>query len=325
MSTENEQLISLPQSYQYTFTVFTPTYNRAHTLHRVYESLKAQTYRQFEWLIIDDGSTDNTSKLVEQWQIENQFPIRYIYQENAGKHIAFNHGVREAQGELFLNFDSDDGCVPQALERLKYHWDAISEEQKKQFSGVTCLCKDHHGKIVGSFFPSDYIDSDALEIRYRFKVLGEKWGFHTTDILREFPFLEDIRQTYIPENLVWNKIAQKYKTRFVNEALRIYWTEGSSLTRGRSPRNGMIGNRLANLAVLNDDIDWLRFAPLKFLHASANYIRFSFHLRKNIFQQFRSLNSFIGKLLWLIALPLGFILYSKDWLLIFFSQINSTA
>ena len=103
------------------FTVFTPTYNRAYTLHRVYESLKAQTYRDFEWLIVDDGSNDNTRELIQKWQNESLFSIRYIYQQNSGKHIAFNRAVREAKGELFLTLDSDDACVEEALERFKYH------------------------------------------------------------------------------------------------------------------------------------------------------------------------------------------------------------
>src|SRR5258707_14117604 len=111
-------------AYEYVFTVFTPTWNRAHTLHRAYQSLHAQTFRNFEWLIVDDGSTDNTREIVEKWQAESEFPIRYIYQENQGKAAAFNRGVREAQGALFLTLDSDDACVNQALERFKYHWDS---------------------------------------------------------------------------------------------------------------------------------------------------------------------------------------------------------
>lgn len=175
-------------SYKYTFTVFTPTFNRAHTLHRAYESLKAQTFRDFEWLIVDDGSNDNTKALVEKWQMEASFPIRYIFQENQGKHVAFNHGVELAEGELFLTFDSDDACVPVALERFKYHWDNIPLNEQNNFSAVTALCKDQKGTLVGDKFPLDITDSDSLEIRYKYKVKGEKWGFHRTDILKQFPF-----------------------------------------------------------------------------------------------------------------------------------------
>lgn len=161
-------------SFRYTFTVFTPTYNRAHTLHRVYESLALQTLRNFEWLIVDDGSTDNTKELVDKWQNQAGSPIRYIRQDRQGKHVAFNRGVREAYGELFLTLDSDDACVPGALERFKYHWDAIPADKRRAFSAVTVLCKDHHGKPVGTRFPCDPTDSDSLEIRYKYKVKSEK-------------------------------------------------------------------------------------------------------------------------------------------------------
>lgn len=312
MFEQDMQSVGLNQSYQYLFTVFTATYNRAHTLPRVYESLKAQTYRDFEWLIVDDGSTDHTQELVEQWQKEKQFSIRYVYQENGGLHIATNHGVREAKGELFLQLDSDDACIPQALERFKYHWDAISSDQKEKFSAVTCLCKDQNGEIIGSHFPFDVTDSDSLEICYRFKVTGEKWGFHRTDILRQFPDPDDTRGIHFPPNLKWHKIARKYKTRFVNEVLRIYWIGGPSMTSDQNPRNRAFGNHLYNLTVLNQETDWFYVAPLSFLRSAVNYSRFSFHLGKKISDQFTELNTVMGKTLWLIALPLAYFVYFND-------------
>lgn len=312
METPKKQLMPFPQCYMYVVTVFTPTYNRAHTLHRVYESLKSQTYRSFEWLIVDDGSTDDTFKLVKQWQQENFFPIRYMYQENGGKHIAFNKGVREAKGELFLTLDSDDSCVPHALERFKYHWDNIPKNQRRDYSAVTCLCKDQEGKVIGSHFPFNPTDSNQLEIRYRFKVSGEKWGFHLTNVLKEFPFPEQITGTYIPEDLVWNKISRKYKTRFVNESLRIYWIESGSLVIGGNPARNAIGNRITHLTTLNEEIDWLRFAPLSFLRSAIHYSRFSFHTGSSISDQFKNLDTAGGKILWLISLPLGCLIYLKD-------------
>src|ERR1700687_2026026 len=111
--------------YRYTFTVFTPTYNRAGTLPRVYESLRLQTFRDFEWLVVDDGSKDNTEELIKEWQAKAEFPIRYIRPQNQGKPAATNRATQEAQGEFIATVDSDDACVPESLERLKYHWDAI--------------------------------------------------------------------------------------------------------------------------------------------------------------------------------------------------------
>src|SRR6266705_680676 len=164
MSMSSQMQALSDTGYQYTFTVFTPTYNHAYTLHRVYESLCVQTYRNFEWLVVDDGSSDDTRKLIDTWEQQARFPLRYIYQPNQGKHVAFNRGVREARGELFLCLDSDDGCVPKALERLKYHWDQIPFSQRHRFSAVTALCIDELGGLHGSRFPQDITDSDSLEI-----------------------------------------------------------------------------------------------------------------------------------------------------------------
>ena len=111
------------------------------------------------------------------WQAESNFPIRYIFQENQGKPAAFNHGVREARGELFLTLDSDDECVPEALDRFKYHWDTIPSAEKDKFSAVTVLCRDQNGDLVGDKFPRDVLDSDTIEVTFKYGVGGEKWGF----------------------------------------------------------------------------------------------------------------------------------------------------
>ena len=101
------------------FTVFTPTFNRAHTLGRVYASLRAQTYTDFEWLIVDDGSTDGTEELVRGWMAEAPFPLRYLTQVHGHKKAAFNRGVREANGELFVALDSDDEMPAQIHGNMK--------------------------------------------------------------------------------------------------------------------------------------------------------------------------------------------------------------
>ena len=301
-------------SYQYKFSVSTPTFNRAHTLHRVYESLKAQTYSDFEWLIVDDGSTDNTRDIVENWQKQAGFPIRYLHQENSGKHIAINRGVKEAKGELFLIFDSDDGCIPEALERFKYYWDTIPENIKNSFSAVTSLCKKEDGSIVGTYFPFNITDSDSLEMRYRFKVKGEKWGFHRVDVLRQFPFPEVAGVKFISEGIVWSRIARKYKTRFVNEALRIYYSGNDQLTKSvkKIPAKHSLGATIGYLITLNESIDWFYSDPLIFLKCAIQYSRFSFHAKTSLIKQFKKLESSLGKLLWMIAFPLGYIFYLKD-------------
>ncbi|TCT23115.1 glycosyltransferase family 2 protein [Thiobaca trueperi] len=216
-------------SNSYQFTIFTPTYNRAYSLPRVYESIKRQTFRDFEWLIIDDGSTDGTKKLIQKWQKENQIPIRYYWQENAHKKAAFNSAVKKAHGELFLTLDSDDEALPNALNIFYHTWRSIPDNERVHFSAVTALCMDDSGNIIGDQFPSDIFDSNSLETYFRHRIKGEKWGFQRTDILREFPFPTNV-QGLVPESVVWFQIARKYKTRYINTALRVYTPQPDSIT-----------------------------------------------------------------------------------------------
>src|SRR5579884_1059571 len=132
------------------FTVLTATYNRAYCLPRVYQSLCAQTFRDFEWVIVDDGSTDGTKELVASWK-SSFFPIRYFWKPNAGKHTAINLGVLQAKGELTLILDSDDPCIPTALERFDFHWRQIPNPEK--FANLSCLCARPDGSIVGKPYP----------------------------------------------------------------------------------------------------------------------------------------------------------------------------
>lgn len=300
--------MSFQDCYRYTFTVFTPTYNRAHTLGRVYESLKRQTFRDFEWLIIDDGSSDGTGSLVETWQNNADFPIYYLYQENQGKHIAFNHGVAKAQGELFLTFDSDDECIPVALERFKFYWESIPESLKNTFSAVTACCQDQFGCRVGDVYPKDIFDSDSLESHYKYKIKGEKWGFQRTDVLKEFPFPEPIGIRFVPESTVWKAISRKYKTRYVNELLRIYWRNevGSlSFNRFRNASSYIESHKM----VLNEYLDWFWVSPQSFLSSAVNVVRYSLHNKKNI--DMSGLGS-IGILLCFICFPAGILLFFLD-------------
>jgi glycosyltransferase involved in cell wall biosynthesis len=212
------------------FTVFTPTFNRSELIARTYESLCKQTFLDFEWLIIDDGSTDDTSLRVQAWQRSSPFAIRYLHQRNSGKHRAHNVAVGQAAGELFAVLDSDDMLMPQAIERLLFHWNSIPESARQSFSGVTCLCNDQNGKPVGRAFPEPMLDCRHYELETVFGVTGEKWGCHLTSVLRRFEFPDIPGETYCPEGVVWNRVARSYLVRHVNEPLRIYHRHRGSLT-----------------------------------------------------------------------------------------------
>ncbi len=296
------------QEFKYAFTVFTPTFNRAHTLGRVYRSLAAQTFRDFEWLIVDDGSTDQTPELVAAWQAEASFPIRYFRQANQGKHVAFNQGVRRARGELFLPLDSDDACLPQALERLWGHWQAIPEDERAGFAAVTGLCVDQAGRVVGRRFPRDVLDSDSSEIKHRYKVGGEKWGFTRTDLLRAHPYPEPAGCSFVPESVVWIAIAARYRTRFVNDPLRVYHASAGDQLSGSGLRRGhLAGLALWHQAVLNFEAGWFWRDPLDLLRSGLNYARFSFLAGRGVGEQAAGLEGAGARLLWLAGLVPGWL------------------
>lgn len=305
--------------YKYLFTIFTPTYNRAYALNRVYQSLKNQTNKNFEWIIVDDGSVDNTKTLIENWIQEPDFPIRYIYQENKGKYIAFNRALSIAQGELFLTFDSDDECKSNALERFGFAWNNIAPDIRNNFSGVTCLCEDQLGNLVGNRFPKDNFDSNSIEVRYRYKVKGEKWGFQRTNILKEniFPVIEG--EKYIPEGVVWDTLARNYKVRFINEVLRIYWIDKSQssdqITHITDPGRHAAGQVLHKKSQLNNDMGWFKYAPIELTRTAVHYSRFSFHANIQIRSQLNSLTNLKAKILFLCTVLIGYLVYKKDKIL----------
>lgn len=295
------------------FTVFTPTYNRSRTLPRVYESLRLQTFRNFEWLIVDDGSTDDTRELVGKWQAQSEFPIRYIYQENQGKAAAFNRGVREAHGELFLTLDSDDACVIQALERFKYHWDSIPPNQRDVFSAITVLGKDQNGRLVGDKFSRDVLDSDSIELVFKYHVKGDKWGFHRTDVLMQFPFPVLPNVKFIPEGLVWFALSRRFRTRFVNEVLLInYVNDGAGDHLSSLSPEVMFGRALFHKYILNELVDWLYRSPANLFRSAINFSRYSIGIGKGPWSQFKELRPLAARILLTMSLPLGFAMSLKD-------------
>ncbi len=297
------------------FTVFTPTYNRAQTLHRVYDSLCQQTLRAFEWLIVDDGSTDHTRELVELWQRQADFPIRYHYQTNQHKKVAHNTAIQLAAGELFLTLDSDDSCKPWALERLHTHWQAIPTAQRAQFSAVTVLCETESGAIVGKPFPTalhgGWIDSNSIEMNYRYGMRGEKWGFQRTDVLRQFPFPNSDIQGLIPENVVWEKIAEHYQTRFVNEALRVYHDGADQVIRAR-PQQNAVGHALVCKSMLEHGARYFRYAPLRLLDIAMSYVRFNAHARQQKLPTVGKIEGTVPRLLMWSMLPFGYARFCVD-------------
>ena len=151
-----------------TLTIFTPAYNRAYTLHKCYESLKKQTNKDFEWLIIDDGSTDNTRELVQSWIEENIIPIKYHYQKNQGMHGAHNTAYELIDTELNVCIDSDDYMPDDAVEKILKFWD---KNKSDNIAGIAALDAYESGEVIGNTFPEDLKTSTSLSLFILLKTL----------------------------------------------------------------------------------------------------------------------------------------------------------
>lgn len=203
-------------------TVFTPTYNRGYIIQNLYRSLQRQTFRDFEWVVVDDGSTDNTEMLFSEYlKDENDFHITYVRRENGGKHRAINQGISMAQGELFFIVDSDDYLTDTALETIDRVEKSIPETEKKNFGGV-CGQKGYSTERgIGKTFEGEYLDITMLQ-RPQYGIWGDKSEVFYTDLLRKYPFPEFPGENFLTECVVWDKIANDgYKLRFFNEIIYI--------------------------------------------------------------------------------------------------------
>ena len=210
-------------------TIFTPTFNRAHPLPTLYRSLLEQTRRDFEWLVVDDGSTDDTPALLAGWEAEGRLAMRVIRTSNGGKHRAINRAAREARGELFFIVDSDDYLTPDAIEQITEHWEAA---RSNPATGGLCFLKLNYntGEPVSGRTAVPTGDYSSIEIAFRLGLTGDKAEVFRTTVIQEYPFPEFADENFVPEALVWRRIAARYKLRFVNKGIYMceYMPDGLS-------------------------------------------------------------------------------------------------
>ena len=213
-------------------TVFTPVYNRAYIIERLYRSLCQQTSKDFEWVVVDDGSVDDIDKQVTRFQEEGKITIRFFRQENGGKHRAINKGVSEAQGGMFFIVDSDDYLTDDAVEWIKSKSAEIYS--KDEFAGISGLRIKSDGSKIGGENDFTQIDADAISIRVKHKVTGDLAEVYKTDVLRMFPFPDIPGEKFCSEGLVWNRIAmQGLKLRYCYKPLYVCEYLNDGLTAGR--------------------------------------------------------------------------------------------
>lgn len=213
-----------------TLTIFTPAYNRAHTLPRTYESLRAQDCKDFIWLVVDDGSTDGTRELVERWQRqENGFEIRYLYKENGGMHTAHNTAYANIDTELNVCIDSDDCLAEGAVSKILQKWEQVCD---KGYAGIIGLDADFDGHIIGKGFP-DGMTETTLSGYYASGGSGDKKLVYRTDVMNSVPAYPVFEgEKYVALAYKYRLIDQNYKLAVLDEVLCNveYQPDGSSGT-----------------------------------------------------------------------------------------------
>lgn len=286
-------------------SVFTPTYNRVHTLRRCFESLAAQEFRDFEWIVVDDGSEDSTQISIQEISREATFRVRYIRNEtNLGKHVASNRAAAAAEGELFLTLDSDDYLVVDALEIFASTWQGIPVRERFRYSGVTGLCRTPDGSVLGSGYPTSPFDSTTLETRYRNRITGDKFGFTRTDLMRAHPFPVGPGIDYVPEGIVWNALGSKYLTRYINEVVLVKDYQADGFTRG-GRAVGDVGVALYLGELLNVGWRSMLWQPRELWRTALNFASKSTTSGRSLGEQWSALRGAVPHMLWLLALPAG--------------------
>ncbi|MCF8273420.1 MAG: glycosyltransferase family 2 protein [Flavobacteriaceae bacterium] len=284
-------------------TIFTPTFNRAYCLDQIYQSLVSQSNKNFIWLIIDDGSTDNTKTLVNHWILESKVTIQYHYQENQGMHGAHNSAYDLIKTELNVCIDSDDYMPNDAVEKIINFWTSADADKNKDIGGMIGLDAYKNGEIIGSKIPDGLKETTLEDLYYKHNVSGDKKLVLKTEIVNKFPRYPIFKEErFVPLGTLYLMIDKEYKLLCLNEVLCVveYMEDGSSRNIikqfFRHPK-GFQHARIINMKYSN-------YLKVRFKNA-VHYISHSLQLKDSHF-----LKKTPDIMLTLLALPVGLGLYA---------------
>ncbi|RQP13996.1 MAG: glycosyltransferase family 2 protein [Chryseobacterium sp.] len=281
-------------------TIFTPAYNRADTLPRLYESLCRQQRFDFEWVIVDDGSTDNTSETVRGFGGDQNFPIIYHKQENGGKHRAINRGLILAKGELFIIVDSDDYLTDDATKLIEEQFEEIRD--RADIAGVSFRRGFSSTDVIGTQNAFEDSVCNVFAFRYRMKIAGDMAEVYKTEVLRKYPFPEFEGEKFCPEALVWNRIGRDYDMLWTSQIVYICeYLEGGLTDRIVEIRKNSPTATLVHYAELEK-----ANIPLYYkVRANINFWRFARHSKLDFGRKL----GMVSPLHSIVGLPTG-LLYS---------------
>lgn len=223
-------------------TVFTPSFNRGYILSQLYESLTRQTDQNFEWIIVDDGSTDNTESIVNNWLKDRLIDITYIQQENQGKHIAINTGLENAKGELFFIVDSDDKLKSNAIKEIRTFW---NKNETDKYSGILSYRQFPDGKLVGTRLPQEIKHCKLRDSNKKYGSIGDKVVIYRTDIYSRYKYPKFQGEKFFGESYVFNLIDDEYDMLVMDTPIYIFEYQPDGLSQNfrklyRNNPNGML-------------------------------------------------------------------------------------
>lgn len=286
-------------------TIFTPTYNRAHLLERLYQNLCEQYYQNFEWLIIDDGSTDNTKEVVENYKKEGKLRIEYYYKKNGGKHTAINLGVQKAQSDIFFLLDSDDFLEKNATKIVAEKWHVIAENS--QLCGIVGLSKFLNKEVRTDAFPENDWVVSFTDIYFRYQILGDKPVAFKTSVLRQFPFPEQEGIKFVFEAVSWHEMAKFYDVLAVNDLLQYKEYVEDGITRNTYKKDYVRGLAFSFYHLIQNKTYPLLKYPHHFFW---NYIHLAINSLLSGESYYNQL-SLMDKMLYFILYPRAYYTYLK--------------
>ena len=299
-------------------TIITPTYNRAKTLPKVFESLLNQSFKDFLWIILDDGSTDNTHEVVQNFQLLNPFfEIIYKKDKNRHKFLTVLEGVKMVKTPYFMVIDSDDTYPEDALENLISEVEKIDNQD--DYISVMGLSADENGHIVGDQYPNNGFDGSILEMRYKYKVRGDKFGIFITQTYQREIAGKDYSQYegkgYIPQSVIFNDYdAKGVKTRFINKVVRFYLKDEddtASVSNTRWSGKNLFGLAEGHLSFLNAYGNQLFSYPKALIRNVIGYQIYALKSGRKTSTILTEIKNPLIKILGFFALPFSFI-YQKN-------------
>lgn len=293
-------------------TVFTPAYNRAYTLRGLFDSLQRQSRLDFEWVLVDDGSSDGTASLCREFAAQARFPFRYIRQENAGKHVAINRGAAEARGEWFFIVDSDDSLPADSIEVNEAYLAQVAGDPG--FAGVSGVCARADGSwLIGKglslddvaprvreLFSREYVDATSQDYRAKLKMPGDRAEVVRTELVRRYPFPSFAGERFVSEYYLWQSISEEgLKLRWFNKPTYVgdYLDDGLTTNMRDVMRKSPLGRSFV------DNFTMGSHAPFGMkLSSAVNYTRYGRFGGKSVLELLREAKS---KPLALLGLPVA--------------------